>query len=274
VTTPRIPDEIFDHYEREVDEANRLARGLNELELVRTREIVERHLPAGRLRVLDIGGGPGVHARWLAAAGHEVDLVDPMPRHVAAANALAGEGCSIRARPGDARALTEADDSYDVVLMLGPLYHLTDRADRVAAWREAVRVARPGAPVIAAAISRFASLFSGLAFGIIFDADFRAIVDHDLASGQHRNPGHVPEYFTTAYFHRPDEIAAEAVEAGAEVVDVVGLEGMAGWMLGLAEHWNEPAAREAILMSARATESEPTLLGLSAHLLCVARKSA
>ena len=274
VPDPAIPDEVFDHYEREVDESRRLFRGLNELELVRTREIVERHLPSGHVRVLDVGGGTGVYARWLAEAGHQVDLVDLMPHHVAAANALADEGLAVQARTGDARLLTEPDDSYDVVLLLGPLYHLTERADRVAAWREALRVAEPGAPVIAAAISRFASLFSGLTFGVLFDPAFRAIVDRDLATGQHRNPGHVPEYFTTAYFHHPDEIAAEAAEAGAEVVEVVGVEGLAGWVRSLGDHWKDADSRAAILDSARAIEAEPTLLGLSAHLLCVARKPA
>jgi SAM-dependent methyltransferase len=271
VADPFIPDEIFEHYEREVDESQRLLRGLNELELVRTREIVERHLPPGPLRVLDVGGGAGVHARWLAEAGHEVDLIDPMPNHVAAANTLADDGLAVHARTGDARALTEPDDTYDVVLLLGPLYHLTERAERVTAWREALRVAKPGAPVIAAAISRFASLFSGLAFDVLFDPSFRAIVDQDLATGQHRNPAHVPEYFTTAYFHHPDEIAAEAVGAGAEVVEVVGVEGLAGWVRALGARWQDPESRETILDSARAIESEPTLLGLSGHLLCVAR---
>jgi SAM-dependent methyltransferase len=271
VADPIIPGEIVEHYEREVDESDRLFRGLNELELLRTREIVERHLPPGRLRVLDVGGGAGVHARWLAEAGHEVDLVDPMPRHIVAANALAAEGLAIKAREGDARRLAESEDAFDAVLLLGPLYHLTERADRVAAWREGLRCARPGAPVIAAAISRFASLFSGLTYDVLFDPAFRTIVEQDLATGQHRNPGHVPEYFTTAYFHHPDEIAAEAAEAGAEVVEVVGVEGLACWVRSLAARWKDPASREAILASARAIESEPTLLGLSAHLLCVAR---
>jgi SAM-dependent methyltransferase len=268
----RIPDEIIEHYERDVDESARIAGGLNELELVRTQEIVERHLPPGRLRVLDVGGGTGVHARWLAEAGHDVELIDPMPRHVAAAAALAGEGLSVRARSGDSRALAEADDTYDVVLLLGPLYHLTERDDRVIAWREALRVARPRAPVIAAVISRFASLFSGLTHDALFDPRFRAIVERDLATGCHRNDEQVADWFTTAYFHHPDEVGAEAVDAGGEVVEIVGVEGLACWERQLAGRWDDPAGRETILMSARAIESEPTLLGLSAHLLCVARK--
>ncbi len=265
----RIPDEIVEHYERDVDEGSRITGGLNELELVRTREIVERHLPPGRLSILDVGGGTGVHARWLAEAGHHVELVDPMPRHVEAANALAAEGLPVEARAGDARALAEPADTFDAVLCFGPLYHLIERADRLTAWREALRVTKPGGLVFAAVISRFASLFSGLTHDALFDPVFRAIVEQDLTNGRHRNDG-VPEYFTTAYFHHPDEIPAEAAEAGAEVVEVVGVEGLACWVRQLAGRWEDPAAREAIVMSARAVESEPTLLGLSAHLLCVA----
>ena len=95
---PEIPVEISDHYEHDYDESQRINQGLGELELIRTREIVERYLPAGRLRVLDVGGGTGVHARWLARGGHVVELVDPMPRHIAAAQALASEGLPVTAR--------------------------------------------------------------------------------------------------------------------------------------------------------------------------------
>ena len=180
----RIPDEIVEHYERDVDEGSRITGGLNELELVRTREIVERHLPPGRLSILDVGGGTGVHARWLAEAGHHVELVDPMPRHVEAANALAAEGLPVEARAGDARALAEPADTFDAVLCFGPLYHLIERADRLTAWREALRVTKPGGLVFAAVISRFASLFSGLTH----DAAVRSRVPRDRRTGSHERP--------------------------------------------------------------------------------------
>jgi hypothetical protein len=101
---------------------------------------------------------------------------------------------------------------------------------------------------------------------------FQTIVDADLASGQHRNPTDRPEWFTTAYFHRPAELRDEVQEAGLEVRQVVGLEGLAGWLPDVADRWGDPAARETILNAARAVELEPSLLGLSAHLLIVATR--
>jgi SAM-dependent methyltransferase len=269
-----IPDEIRTYYEDDFDESQRIIKGLHELELVRTREIVERHLPPGPLRILDVGGGPGVHAKWLAELGHHVILVDPMPRHVEAAQALADSGLPITACTGDARRLTHADDTFDAVLMLGPLYHLTERRDRLQAWREALRVVKPGGVVIAAAISRYVSLFDGIAADFFANPDFRPIVEQDLATGQHRNPDRVDNWFTTAYFHLPRELEGEAAEAGASVVGLFGVEGIVGWLPHRADRWDDQDARELILFSIRATESEPALSALSQHMLLVTRKTA
>jgi len=116
-----------------------------------------------------------------------------------------------------------------------------------------------------------ASLFDGLTAGMLSDPAFSAIVDQDLRNGQHRNPERRPGWFTTAYFHRPNELAEEAEEAGHDVVQVVGLEGIACWLPHLAASFDNPREREQILAAARLIETEPSLLGLSAHLLLVAR---
>ena len=261
-------DEIVDHYENNREE-DRLATGIAQLELVRTREILCRQLPPPPATILDVGGGTGVQARWLAEQGHRVHVVDVTPRHVDLVNAeLAAAG--VTASLGDARALDADDSTYDVVLLLGPLYHLPDRGDRLRALREAVRVATPGGLVAIAAISRFASLFDGLRREFIFDDEFKTMVDRDLRDGRHENPHRRPGWFTTAYFHHPDDLRDEAAEAGLVVEGVYGVEGMAGWLAHLAPRWDDDRDRATILDATRAVETEPALLGLSAHLLLLA----
>ena len=256
-----MDDDIRTHYETGI-ERDRLTGGHSRLEFARTKELLERFLPGAPARVLDVGGGPGTYAAWLADRGYDVRLVDPLPLHVD--QALARAAGRFTAVEGDARSLDEPDESYDAVLLLGPLYHLVDRGDRLAALGEAQRALRAGGLLAAAAISRFASLLDGLAAGYLADPEFRAIVERDLADGQHRNPGGRLEYFTTAYFHRVEELETEVEEAGFALEGVFGVEGP-GWLVG-------EEAGEDVLEVARRVEQEPTVIGTSAHLLAIARR--
>ena len=196
-----------------------------------------------------------------------------MPFHVDAAVAALGSRPGFTASVGDARRLEQPDAAFDAVLLLGPLYHLTGRADRLKAWAEACRVVLPGGAAFGAVISRFASLLDGLARGYLFEPGFGAIVERDLRDGQHRNPEQVPGWFTTAYLHRPDEVAGEAEAAGLAVRAVLGVEGIAAWLGQLGERWDDPGSRGVIVDAARAVEAEPSLLGVSPHLLCIAERS-
>lgn len=265
-----VPEEIVRHYTAEVDEGNRLRQGMGRLEFVRTAEIVRRWLPAGRLRLLDVGGATGIHAEWLLADGHDVHLVDPVAGQVEQARRSLAGHTGFTAEVGDARSLGLDDGTFDAVLLLGPLYHLTERDDRVTAWAEAGRVVRPGGVVFGAAISRFAGLLDGLVTGALGDPAFRALVDRALATGQHRNPDAVPGWFTTAYLHRPSELPGEVEDAGLELVDLVAVEGPAGWVAS--PDWEDAA--EVLIESARAVETEPSLLGASPHVIAVARRPA
>ena len=264
-TLPRVDERARAYYEH----GNELGR-LGWLELARTKELLTRLLPAAPALVLDVGGGPGVYAEWLAGLGYQVHLVDPIALHVEEALARS-DSARVTAALGDARALSEADGSVDAVLLLGPLYHLTERGARLSALREAHRVLKSGGTLAAAAISRFASLLDGIAYRRMSDPAFVAIVDRDLCDGQHRNPDDVPGWFTTAYFHRPDELADEIADAGFDVDAVYGVEGATAW-LSVPSDQLEQAERESLVAAARAIEREPTLIGGSPHLLGIARK--
>jgi ubiquinone/menaquinone biosynthesis C-methylase UbiE len=227
--------------------------------------LLERHLPPAPASVLDVGGGTGAHARWLVDAGYEVRLVDPVERHVTRAREY-----GIDAVHGDARDLDAEDESYDVVLLLGPLYHLIDREDRLRALGEARRVARTGGVVAAAAVNRFASLLDGVAEKMLADEVFRAVVAQDLADGQHRNPTRNPDAFTVAYFHHPDDLVEELREAAFDDIALYGVEGPGGAFLD--REPVDPDWLETLVWAARAVEQEPTALAFSFHLLAVGVK--
>jgi SAM-dependent methyltransferase len=263
---------IAAHY-GSVSEQRRL--GPWNLERVRTWELLGRHLPAPPAVVLDVGGAAGVYALPLAAQGYQVHLVDPLARHVEQAlEASGGQPATplASATVGDARRLDRPDASVDAALLLGPLYHLTDRADRVRALAEARRVLRPDGVLVAAVISRFASTLDGLLRGYLDEPGFEAIVERDVREGQHRNPTGRPEWFTTAYFHLPEELPREIAEAGLRPRGLFAVEGPA-WMLpDIERRLADPARRERVLAAIRRVETEPSLLGASSHLLAVASR--
>jgi SAM-dependent methyltransferase len=274
LSDPRPPDEVLGYYALG-GERGRLEEAYFPLERARTQELVARHLPPPPGVVLDVGGAAGAYAFWLAERGYEVHLVDPVPLHVE----QAGEeshgretGRLASARIGDARKLDFAEASADAILLLGPLYHLTERRDRLCALAEARRVLRPGGLVFAAGISRFASLLDGLR-GEVFDRDaFARIVERDLADGQHRNPTAVAAYFTTAFFHEPGELGEEMREAGLVLDGLFAVEGPGALVPDFRKRWDDPGSRERLLDLVRRVEREPALLGVSPHLLAVGRR--
>lgn len=271
-------DELLAYYTRD-DEAARLpSTPHGRLELLRTQELLERLLPPAPATVLDVGGATGVYAGWLADRGYAVHLVDLVPSHVAAAAALPG----VTAAVGDARALPAARASVDAVLLLGPLYHLTEREDRLRALREAARVARPGGLIAGAVIGRHASLLDLARCGDL-DPERLALIMETVRTGRHD----ARIGFMSTHFHTGPEAAAEFTAAGLSDPVVYGIEGPA-WTAAsaaaraprgtaaragetpLADDYAE-AVFDSALLVARAVERDPQLHPFSAHLLVAAR---
>jgi ubiquinone/menaquinone biosynthesis C-methylase UbiE len=270
------PELSIGEYYARAPEDTRLQSGRFLLEKLRTQELIKRHIPTPPTSVLDVGGAAGAYAFWLTDLGYTVDLVDLTPRLVAKAQRLnegrqpALSSCAV----GDARSLAFGDNSVDVVLLLGPLYHLTEASERRTALQEALRVLRPGGWLFASAISRWASLMAAMSLNLFNDPLFGAIVERDVREGQHRNTTDRLPLFTTAYFHKPEELRDEIGSAGFKVHSLFGLEGP-GCVLGdVDQRADDPVRRDELLRVARAVEAEPSMLGISDHLLAVARKPA
>lgn len=268
------PSPILEHYATG-HEKSRLDAGPGKLERVRTQEILTRVLPPAPADLVDVGGGPGGYAAWLGSQGYRVELLDLVPLHVEQARETFSRLglTNARAEVGDARHLPYAPESQDGALLLGPLYHLPAKEDRLRALREAWRVLRPGGSVVVAGISRFASLMDGFFRGFIGDSIFTAIVAMDLDTGRHENPTADTDYFTTAYFHRPDELAEELGEAGFLDAEVIAVEGPFWCLQNFEDVWSKDTLREHMLAFLRQIERESSLLGSSAHMLGRGRKA-
>jgi SAM-dependent methyltransferase len=151
------------------------------------------------------------------------------------------------------------------------LSHYGEGVDRLRALAEAGRVLRPEGHLFVAAISRFASLLDGLREYRLDDPAFVQIVERDLREGQHRNPENRPEWFTTAYFHHPDELVREVRDAGLILADVLAVEGP-GWLLPEFDaRWRDDRRRHELLEAIARIERERSMLGVSAHIVAVAR---
>ncbi len=228
---------LQDHYARG-EERDRLNQAHGILEFERTKEILLRHLPDPPSVIADIGGGPGRYALWLAERGHQVEHRDLVPLHVDQLHAVA-DPTRIRTAVGDARYLDLGDATVDAMLLLGPLYHLGRRQERLRALREAWRVVRPGGPMFVAAISRWAPRLDGELRLRLYKSSpaFR-----ELTPGVERT-GWLPPLYPgsfSAYCHRPQQLRAELRGAGFRVLDLVAVEGMGFLLHDLDERLADP----------------------------------
>lgn len=167
--------------------------------------------------------------------------------------------------------LPYTDNFFDVVLMLGPLYHLLEKNDRHLAIRESYRVLKKGGILLTATISRFASMFDGFFENLVEDPDFVAIMKKDLLTGIHLNPT-TKNYFTSSYFHTPEEISQELEGNGYTSVKCFSIDGF-GWLLPkIDDKLKDEKYTKLLFDTLRQTETERSLIGISAHLLTIGFK--
>jgi SAM-dependent methyltransferase len=257
-------------YYEQGKERDRLVGSKGALEFERTIEILQRRMPPAPAAVADIGGGPGRYALWLAELGYTVQHRDLMELHV---NQLQAFGSpSIQTAVGDARNLDLPDSSVDAVLLLGPLYHLPEREDRIQTLEEARRIVRAGGPIFIAAISRWAPRLDGVLQERLYEqnADFLSLLPEVERTGQ------LPPVVTNGfvgYTHRPGDLADEVSEAGLEVDDLVDVEGLPLAGIDMQSRVGDQTAWNVLLDAARAIERVPELLGLSPHLIVTATRA-
>jgi ubiquinone/menaquinone biosynthesis C-methylase UbiE len=244
------------------------------LERLRSQNIISRYINSNNLHILDVGGATGIYSFWLSSLGHKVDLIDLVPKHIDQVKEIEKSNNFYlnSATIGNACCLPYGDSVFDVVLLMGPLYHLQDKEKRLLALTEARRVLKPSGILFVAAISKYASLLDGYFNNLVKDPVFRKILEKDLLEGKHNNPTDNIQYFTSAFFHDPKELEKEMAEAGIMVDKILPVEGFGGLIPEVETKMENQEYKEILLKHIHFTESDESLLGMSFHYLGIGKK--
>lgn len=262
-------------------ERNRLRTDIGLIEFERTKELLGEYLPPAPAVVYDIGGAYGEYAWWLASRGYEAHLFDIAKGNIAMSGDLAAEypGYALAsAEICDARSVSRGDESADAVLLMGPLYHILDKRERILAIRESLRLLRRGGVMFAAGITPYATLlWATTVYGrknrLLEDKGFMEMVERELRDGSHlKREGGAYNGLGNAHFHSAVELRSELAEGGFEVCRVHNVVGGAWLAWDIDALWSEERSREALMRTVRLLDDREDISGLSTHILAVAVK--
>lgn len=261
-------DPLLQKFYEEGNEKERLT--IHKLEKDRTLQILNKLLPQAPAVIYDVGGAAGIYAFMLTEMGYEVHLMDPIAQHIEQAKDQA-INCGRKLASytiGDARKIEQKNNSADIVLFFGPLYHLINQEDRLKALKEAYRVLKPGGLIFAAAISRFASLMDAMHKGSLYSKI--EILEKDLVNGIHRK---IPEDLAFAYLHYPNELKNEVEISGFENVNIRAIEGPVWEKNVLDSLSRDQAGWKKLLSLLEQIEIEESIIGASSHIMAIGQVS-
>ena len=260
---------VLDFYES-YNENERIDR--HPIEFIRTKDIIARNLPQKPLKIIDLCGASGHYAYWLAKMGHEVHLMDLSPKHCNEAknNQKKYKVKLASITTGDARTLNYENESFDIVLLMGALYHLQEKEDRLLCLKEANRILKNNGIGIFSYISRYAELLDGFVKGFIHNSD-NDIIDKKLFTGKRNNPENKVGGFTTAYFHTITDIYEELLYTKFSNIILYAVEGFSN-LINTDEYINDTEKMNKLLYYLKHLEQNMDMIGISFHQLAICKK--
>lgn len=266
-------------------EFNRLRTDVGLIEFERTKEILLENLPKPPAVIYDIGGAYGEYAWWLASLGYEVHLFDLSETNIKLSKELAKEYPTYSlssSEVGDARNIPRADNSADAVLLMGPLYHITDYDERIKAIKESFRLLKNDGVIFTAALTPYSVLLYNITVyspkgenknTYLENTDFLAMVERELKDGCHINPNReVYEGLGSSHLHMEKALKAELEVGGFSDSVVHGVMGGAWLVHDIDELWKNEISRNALMNTVRLLDKHEEIIGLSGHLLAVSKR--
>ena len=254
-------------------EETRLDRGIGIFEFERIKSLVERHISSPALKIVDVGGGTGKYSEWLAKKGHQVHLVEPIPKHIKLAQNRANKlKNKFSVQFGESQKLAFRDNFADLVLLHGPLYHLQKKADRDLTISEAKRIVKKGGIILAIAINYTASTLVGLLNGLIHKNSFFNMCKAELTSGIHNPPNDFPWLLAEAYYHKPEQLKDEFISQELTYLNTYAVEGMAWLDKNFFATIIDKKKKKTLLELIEITENDRYLLPFSPHMMIAVKK--
>lgn len=264
-----MSNEVVNYYENYREEDRITTNNARRIEFLTTIHKLDELLK-GSLSILDCAAGTGAYAFYLADKGHKVTATDITPRHIK----MIEEFLKDKAYSMDIKVLDATDmgcfedECFDVVLNMGPFYHLTDDVSRIKCLRESIRVLKKGGYLITAYIPRLY-----LNQMIVMSDD--KYLDAELLN-QIRETGVLlhddPKCFwTDTYYSTYDEMQKLYEDNGIECIDHFAQDGLAPLFHNTVDQWTDEQFGTWLEYHLSVC-SEKSIIDMSNHVIIVGRK--
>ncbi|MFT6443358.1 MAG: ubiquinone/menaquinone biosynthesis C-methylase UbiE [Salibacteraceae bacterium] len=254
-------------------EETRLDKGMGIFEFERIKSLIEKYIPSTSSKIIDIGGGTGKYSEWLAKKGHQVHLVEPVPKHIKIAeNRVNKLKNKFSVQLGESRKLEFKNNFADLIILHGPLYHLQKKEDRDLTISEAKRVLKNDGIILGFAINYTASTLVGLLNGLIHKNSFFKMCKEELTTGIHNPPDDFPWLLAEAYYHKPEQLKDEFVNQELTHINTYAVEGMAWLDKEYFANMLNNKNKKTLLELIKITENDSYLLPFSPHMMIVVKK--
>ena len=268
-------------------ERNRLRCGIGIIEFERTKEILLDKLPKPPAVIYDIGGAYGEYSWWLSSLGYEVHLFDLSETNIIMSAELAAEYPNVSlasAEVCDARSVPRPDKSADAILLMGPLYSITEFDERISALKESRRLLRDDGILFSAAITPYGGLIARITKYRRNDSakarelDNPAVLsafERALDDGCYLNPERkIADGLGSSHLHTAKALREELACGGFMTATVHGVMGGAWLAPNLDELLENSETKETLMKTVRMLDTHEEIIGLSGHLLAISRKAA
>lgn len=264
-----MKNHVVESYENYREEDRLTTNNARRIEFVNTIKILDEHITS-KSKILDCAAGTGAYAFYLVQKGHDVTATDITPRHIDIMNKnLSDKQYDMKTAVLDATDLSVfEDDSFDVVLNMGPFYHLTAEEQRNKCLHECLRVLKKDGILVTAYIPRF-YVFQYIAMSNREYLD-SALARQLIETGVLR---HSDEkcFWTDTYYSSKEEMERLYASKDLKIIDHFAQDGAAPLLAHQVDQWNE-SEFDVWCQYHYSVCREQSILGASNHVIIIGRK--